>query len=72
MMDLATLEVSLRTLLSSKEPPMLQWRRKVCDESGLEPVQLRRKFPILNLQCLYMLCFSLPSPSDFKFASSLE
>ena len=33
----------------------------------LEPVQLHHKFLILNLHCLYVLCFSLPSPSDFKF-----
>lgn len=43
MMDLATLEVSLRTLLSSKEPPMLQWRRKVCDESGLFGIYIEAK-----------------------------
>ena len=44
----------------------LKFKSHVKREWGLEPVQLRRKFPILKLWCLYLLGFLLPLPLIFK------
>ena len=56
-------------IVSDVSPALCTSKEMYYEERGmsLEPVQLRHKFPILNLHCLYVLCFSLPSPSDFKF-----
>ena len=37
--------------------------------SHLEPVQLRGKFLIPKVICLYLLGLLLPLPSDFEFSS---
>ena len=74
IMDLATLEVSLRTLLSSKEPPMLQWWRvcrrswRVRPRAGFIQIVIYIWSQIVALpSCQRLLCVV---HVDFKFTMS--